>query len=102
MAVIKATPVDCYTLVYPTTFQIILQRIQILNETIQRPECNTPELRAQLHDFLSLLCTTLSACVRRMEKTHLTPDQSDNIMQNLWADSRRRIYDRIIIIRGGW
>jgi importin subunit beta-1 len=83
MAVIKAAPIDCYTLVYPTTFQIVLQRIHILNENIQRPEMNAPEIRAQLHDFLSLLWTTLSACIRRMEKAHLTPDQSDNIMQNL-------------------
>jgi len=83
MAVIKSAPLDCYKLVYPTTFQIVLQRIQFLNETIQRPEMSSPEMRAQLHDFLSLLWTTLSCCIQRMEKNHLTPDQSDNIMQNL-------------------
>ena len=83
MAVIKAAPIDCYKLVYPTTFQIILQRIQILNEHIQRPEMKTPEIRAQMHDFLSLLWTTLASCIRRMDRTHLTPEQSDNIMQNL-------------------
>lgn len=82
MAVIKAAPTDCYSYVFPTTFNMILQRIQTLNETIQRPEMRTPEIRAQLHDFLSLLWTTLASCIRRMDKAHTT-SMSDSVMQNL-------------------
>lgn len=79
MAVIKAAPTDCYSYVYPTTFNMILQRISSLNDTIQRPEMRAPEIRGHLHDFLSLLWTTLASCIRRMDRIHST-NESDRIM----------------------
>lgn len=82
ISVIKAAPHDCYQLIFPNTFDVLLQRIENLNQTIQRPEMQTAELKSQLHDYLSLLWTTLSACIRRMEKSHATA-MSDKVMQNL-------------------
>lgn len=81
MAVIKAAPNDCYHLVYPTTFNMILHRIQLINDKLEKENLEQ-EIRAQLHDFLCVLWATLSACIRRMEKDD-TIQMSDRIMSLL-------------------